>query len=174
MTGPDYLTNLKFEFGRLKSLAESGLTQITDDDFLLAVDSDNNSAAVTVKHVGGNLQSRFRNFLTTDGEKPDRNRDREFEILPGDSRDSLMRAWRTGWQTLFDSLEQLQPSDLTRTVLIRAEEHTVLQAMNRSLTHTAYHVGQIILLCKQLSGKNFKALRLAQNESDEFKCNPKS
>lgn len=174
MTGPDYLANLKFEFGRLKSLAENSLVQITDNDFFLALDSDNNSVAVIVKHIGGNLRSRFADFLTTDGEKPDRNRDNEFRILPSDSRASLMKLWQTGWQTLQGSLEQLQTSDLTRTVLIRGEEHTVFQAMNRSLTHTAYHVGQIVLLCKQFAGESWKTLSVAKGRSEQFRHKPSS
>lgn len=171
MTGPDYLSNLKFEFGRLKSLAEKGLTQITDDDFFQTNGIDKNSIAIIAKHIGGNLKSRFRDFLTTDGEKPDRNRDEEFQILPADSRDSLMQIWQTGWQTLTDTLNALEPDDLSKTVLIRGEEHTVIQAGTRSLTHIAYHVGQITLLCKQFAGKNWKTLSVAKGESEQFRHN---
>lgn len=170
----DYLTSVRFEFSRLNSLAEKALVQISDDDFLSATGSDNNSIAIIVKHVGGNLRSRFSDFLMTDGEKPDRNRDREFEISPNDNRESLMQAWQSGWKTLRDTLEQLQEDDLTRAVYIRGEAHTVTQAMNRSLTHLAYHVGQIVLLCKGYAGENWQTLSVAKGGSEQFRKKPSS
>lgn len=167
MADIDYLTSLKFEFDRLKSLAENGLIQITDDDFLTSAKAGSNSVAIIVKHIGGNLKSRFSDFLITDGEKPDRDRDREFEILSTDSRDSIMLSWQAGWTILTDTLNSLKPDDLSQTVLIRGEKHTVVQAVNRSLTHIAYHVGQIIWLCQQIAGENWKTLSVPRGESGE-------
>lgn len=167
MIDQEYLTNLRFEFNRLKSLAEKGLAQVSEADFFSAVDDENNSVALIVKHVGGNLKSRWSDFLTSDGEKPDRDRDQEFERLDPDSRDALMELWESGWKTLTGTIDELTADDLSKTVLIRGESHTVLQAANRSLTHTAYHVGQIILLCKQFAGESWQSPSVPKGKSNE-------
>jgi hypothetical protein len=126
-----------------------------------------NSIAVILKHISGNLVSRWSDFLTTDGEKPTRNRDSEFEITQ-DSRDSLMKLWHRGWQTLFDNLEPLTVSDFSKTVSIRGQEHTIVEAINRQLTHYAYHIGQIVLLAKHFKSSGWQTLSIPKNRSSEF------
>ena len=164
MDAQAYLETVRFEFSRLKSSAEKGLAQIKERPFFTG-DELNNSPAIIVKHVGGNLKSRWTNFLTTDGEKPDRYRDTEFEILKDDSRESLMALWATGWNAVLDTLDALTPDDLDRTVTIRGETHSVIQAVNRSLTHTAYHVGQLVYLCKNLTGESWQTMSIPRGQS---------
>ena len=154
-------------FDSYKKLAERALEQISDEEFFGTIDEEANSTALIVKHIAGNLRSRWTDFLTTDGEKPDRNRDTEFE-LRDDSRESLMQFWESGWRTLFDSLERLTPEDFTKTVTIRGEPHTVVEAVNRQLTHYAYHVGQIVLLAKHFRSTEWKSLSVPRNRSAEF------
>src|SRR5689334_4974829 len=129
-------------FRNYKKMAERAIEQVNDDEFFKAIDAEANSIAVVVKHLAGNLVSRWSDFLTTDGEKPTRNRDLEFEIVE-DSRESLMEFWESGWKTLFDNIEPLSIEDFSRTVTIRGQEHTIVEAINRQLTHYAYHIGQI-------------------------------
>src|SRR5581483_1284144 len=135
-----------------KRLAEAAIAQVNDDELLRAIDPEANSIAVIMKHISGNLRSRFRDFLSTDGEKPDRNRDQEFIIDGNPTRDELLRVWEDSWNILFHQLDSLLPEDLQRTVTIRGQPHTVLQALNRQLAHYAYHVGQIVLLAKHFRG----------------------
>ncbi len=154
-------------FKSYKALAERALDQVTDDEFFHTLDPESNSLAVMVKHIAGNLRSRWTDFLTTDGEKPDRARDTEFEMM-NESRQTLMNAWDSGWQTLFDTLDSLRPDDLARSVTIRSQPHTVVEAINRQLTHYAYHVGQIVFLCKHLRASDWKTLSVPRNRSAEF------
>ncbi|MCY7375534.1 MAG: DUF1572 domain-containing protein [Pyrinomonadaceae bacterium] len=136
-------------FRSYKKLAERAIEQVSDEEFFRAIDAESNSIAAIGKHVGGNLHSRWTDFLTTDGEKADRNRDAEF-VAETDSHESILQIWENGFQVLFDSLESLTTKDLGKTITIRGEDFTVVKAINRSLAHTAYHVGQIALLAKHL------------------------
>jgi len=154
-------------FRNYKKLAEGAIDQVSDTEFFALIDPEANSIALIVKHVAGNLHSRWRDFLTTDGEKPDRDRDSEFE-LAGDTRESLMQFWETGWQVLFDNIEPLTPADLARTITIRGQAHTVVMAINRQLTHYAYHVGQIVLLAKHFRSAEWKTLSVPKNRSADF------
>jgi hypothetical protein len=154
-------------FRNYKKMAERAIEQIGDEDFFALIDPEANSVALIVKHIAGNLHSRWRDFLTSDGEKPDRHRDTEFELI-GDSRDRLMKFWETGWQTLFDAIEPLTVEDFSRTVPIRGEPHTVVEAINRQLTHYSYHVGQIVLLAKHFKSADWKTLSVPKNRSAEF------
>ena len=154
-------------FRNYKKLAERAIEQVSDDEFFAAIDAEANSIAVVVKHIAGNSISRWSDFLTTDGEKPDRDRDSEFEIEK-ESRESLMAFWERGWQTLFDNLEPLTVDDFSRTITIRGQQHTVVEAINRQLTHYAYHVGQIVLLAKHFRYSDWKTLSVPKNRSADF------
>jgi len=154
-------------FRNYKKLAERAIEQVSDEEFFATIDEEANSIALIVKHIAGNLRSRWTDFLTTDGEKPDRDRDTEFELI-GDRRDSLMKFWEAGWQTLFDTIESLTPKDFSKTITIRSEPHSVVEAVNRQLTHYAYHVGQIVLLAKHFKSSEWKSLSVPKNKSAEF------
>ena len=156
----DWLVDVRVQFERMKRLAEGALAQAGDDQLNVALDAESNSLAVIAKHMAGNLRSRFTDFLTTDGEKPDRNRDGEFEIAGPVARQMVMEDWERGWQVLFGALDGLTPADLRREVVIRGERHTVVQAFNRQLTHHSYHVGQIVFLAKHLRSDRWKTLSL--------------
>src|SRR5688572_29239455 len=146
--GPRYLVDVLRTYRNYKTLGERAIAQVTDADLHTLVDPDANSIAVIVKHLAGNLRSRFSDFLTTDGEKPDRDRDAEFEMTARPSRDDIVGSWEAAWAIALASLESLTPDDLERTVTIRGEPFLVLEALNRLAGHTAYHVGQIVLLAK--------------------------
>lgn len=163
----NYHADAVLSFRNCKKMAERALEQVSDDEFFALIDPEANSIAVIVKHIAGNLNSRWRDFLTTDGEKPDRNRDTEFELID-DSRDTLMQFWESGWQTLFDNVEPLNAEDFSKTITIRGEPHSIVEAMNRQLTHYAYHVGQIVLLAKHFRSANWKTLSVPKNKSAEF------
>ena len=154
-------------FRNYKKLAERAIEQVNDEEFFARIDEESNSVAVIIKHIAGNLHSRWRDFLTTDGEKTDRNRDTEFEMT-GDTRESLMRLWETGWQTLFHNVEPLTDEDFARAITIRGEPHSVVEAINRQLTHYSYHVGQIVFLAKHLRSSDWKTLSVPRNRSAEF------
>ena len=162
-----WLGDARLEFRRMKRQAEKALAQVSDQDFFRALDPESNSLAVIVKHLAGNLRSRWTDFLTSDGEKPDRNRDTEFELGPADTREALMARWEAGWKLLADALA-LSPQDAERTVLIRGEPHIVVQAVNRQLTHYAAHVGQIVFLAKHLSGPRWQTLSVPRGQSVAF------
>jgi hypothetical protein len=166
--GKHYLEDALSNFRDYKKLAEKALEQVNDEEFFLALDEEANSVAVIVKHIVGNMLSRWTDFLTTDGEKPDRNRDTEFVVAPGMSKDDLMKQWEKGWGCLFDAIEPLQPEDLLKTVMIRGEAHTVVNAINRQLTHYAYHIGQIVFLAKHFRSAEWKSLSIPRNRSAEF------
>lgn len=156
----EWLEDVRVQFEKIKKLAEGALEQARDQDLAVQLDGESNSLAVIVKHMAGNLRSRFTDFLTTDGEKPDRNRDGEFEIDAPVTRERMMADWERGWQVLFDTLAALGPDDLSRTVTVRGEPHSIVQAMNRQLTHHAYHAGQIVFLAKHLRSNEWKTLSL--------------
>lgn len=163
----DYLADAQEGFRGYKKLAENAIEQITDEEFFRAIDAKSNSIAAIVKHIGGNLRSRWSDFLISDGEKPDRNRDSEF-VTENDTKESLIQFWESGWQTLFATLETLEPDDLAKTVKIRGENHTVVKAINRAMLHTASHVGQIVLLAKHFRSSDWQTLSVPRNRSQEF------
>jgi uncharacterized damage-inducible protein DinB len=144
----DILNDLAHEFHRHKRLADRAIAGLTDDAFFHRPAGHVNPIAVIVKHLAGNLTSRWTDFLNTDGEKPSRDRDAEFVLDDRDTRAALLDAWETGWNTLFGTLQGLREADLERTITIRGEPHTVQQALLRSLTHAAYHCGQILYLTR--------------------------
>jgi hypothetical protein len=172
MSHESYVELLRREFERLKSLADGAMAQCSDEQFFALPAPTDNSVAVIVKHVGGNLVSRWTDVLTTDGEKPDRNRDLEFEILPGDSRAALLDRWERGWGVLFAALGSLTDADLTRSIRIRGEALTLLQAANRQLTHYSYHVGQIVYVAKHHCGAQWRTLSIPRGGSAQFNRQP--
>src|SRR5437588_8600558 len=163
-----YLDDSIENFRGYKKLAERAFEQVSDEEFFRALDEESNSIAVIIKHLAGNMLSRWTDFLTTDGEKPDRNRDMEFVITPATTRAEMMQRWETGWRTTFDALEALQPDDLMKIVLIRGKEHTVVCAINRQETHYAYHIGQVAFLAKHFRSSEWKSLSIPRNKSTEF------
>jgi hypothetical protein len=163
-----YLTDMRSQFAKLRSTAERAMAQVSDADFLRALDQENNSIAITVKHIAGNLRARCTDFLTADGEKPDRDRDGEFVLEPGDTRIRLMSQWQSGWDLLDATVGALSPADVERTVTIRAEPHTVVQALNRNLGHLAYHTGQIVQLAKHWVGSDWRTLTIPRGQSRQF------
>ena len=162
-----YLEDSLTLFRHYKKLAEGAMAQVTDEQLNVALDDEMNSIAVTVKHMAGNMRSRWTNFLTTDGEKPDRNRDTEF-VDPPATREALMSIWEEGWRRVISAVEPLVEADLSRTVTIRGEQHSVMQAINRQIAHYAYHCGQIVLLAKHLQHDNWKSLSVPRNKSAEY------
>ena len=163
-----YLDDALYTFRYYKKLAEGAMTQISDEEFFRTLDSESNSVAVNMKHMAGNMLSRWTNFLTTDGEKPERNRDMEFVMLPETTRDEMIAYWERGWKCVFDAVEPLRPDDLMRTVRIRGQDHTVVQAINRQLAHYAYHAGQIVYLAKHFRSSEWQTLSVPKNKSAEF------
>jgi hypothetical protein len=151
-----------------KKLADKALAQLNENEFFVMLDEEANSIAVIMKHMAGNMFSRWTDFLTTDGEKPDRNRDTEFVIEPKTGKEDVVAYWEKGWQQVFVALEPLRAEDLGRTVLIRGEVHTVIQAINRQLMHYANHIGQIIFLAKHFRSAEWKSLSIPRNKSVEF------
>jgi hypothetical protein len=154
-------------FRYYKGLGERAMQQVTEEQLFAALDDESNSIAIIVKHMTGNMRSRWTDFLTTDGEKPNRNRDCEF-VDPAPTREALLKEWEAGWNCLFQSLEPLTDADLGRTVTIRGEAHSVLQAINRQLGHYANHLGQIVLLAKHYAGAKWQTLSVPRNKSAEF------
>jgi hypothetical protein len=154
-------------FRYYKKLAEDAMAQVTDAELTVALDGEMNSIAQTVKHMAGNMRSRWTDFLTSDGEKPNRQRDAEF-VEPPATRAELMKVWEEGWDCVWRALGPLSESDLARTVTIRGENHSVTQAINRQLAHYAYHVGQIVLLAKHFRSEQWKTLTVPKNRSAEF------
>ena len=156
------------QFRKYRQLAAGALAQVEDADFFRTLDAESNSIALIVKHVAGNMRSRWTDFLTTDGEKSDRDRDAEFERGPRDTRESVLARWEDGWDLLFAALAPLTEADLVRQVPIRGEPHTVLQAVHRQLTHYAYHVGQIVFLARHFAGGRWKSLSIPKGRSKDF------
>ncbi len=154
------LEDLAGEFRKIRSLAEGAIAQTADADLFRQLDPESNSIAIVMRHVAGNLKSRFTDFLTTDGEKPDRRRDGEFEIPPGTTRETVMADWDLGFSCLEHTLAALTPADLMRYVSIRGTRLTVLEALHRALAHTSMHAGQIVTLAKHLRGSNWRTLSI--------------
>jgi hypothetical protein len=163
-----FLQDIRIQARKIKELADKALAQVRDEDLSVTLDPESNSLAIIIQHLAGNLRSRWTDFLTSDGEKPDRNRDAEFEPHEGTSRADLLASWEEGWSRLFGSLDSLAVEDLGKTVLIRAEPHTVVQAINRGVAHAASHVGQIVLLAKHFASANWQTLSIARGRSREF------
>ncbi|HKG94047.1 MAG TPA: DUF1572 family protein [Gemmatimonadaceae bacterium] len=163
----NYLENFRKTFRYYKTLGDKAFAQLADGDFDRALDAESNSIAVIAKHLGGNMRSRWRDFLTSDGEKPDRDRDDEF-VAGGAGREQVLAWWEEGWGHALRELDALRPEDLTRVVHIRGEAHTVVEALNRQLAHAAYHVGQIVYLAKQWGGAQFQSLSIPRGKSDAF------
>lgn len=154
-------------FRQYKKLAERAIEQVQDDELVRVLDDEMNSIAIIVKHMAGNMRSRFTDFLTSDGEKPNRDRDSEF-VDPPTSRAELLALWEQGWRCLFSALEPLSDNDLSRSVTIRGEAHSVMQAINRQLTHYAYHTGQIVMLGKHFRSTAWKSLTIPRGKSGDF------
>jgi len=163
-----YLDEARRQFRGHKRLGEGAIAQLTDDQLFVTLDPESNSVAIVVKHLAGNMRSRFTDFLTSDGEKPDRHRDQEFELTAKTTRSEIMQWWEQGWACVFAALDSLTPGDVIRTVYVRHEPHTVLQAVNRQLAHYAYHVGQIVFLAKHLRSTDWKTLSVPRGQSEEF------
>jgi uncharacterized damage-inducible protein DinB len=163
----NYLAETIETFRSYKKLAERAIEQVSDDEFFVSIDAESNSIAVIVKHVGGNLRSRWTDFLTTDGEKSDRRRDEEF-VSETDTRTSLTAVWETGWNAVFATLESLTTDDLSKMVQIRGEDFTVTKAITRSLSHIASHIGQITFLAKHLRSNDWKTLSVPRGKTNEF------
>ena len=162
-----YIQDSLAVFRYYKRLAERAMEQVTDEQLLATLDAEANSIAIIVKHMAGNMRSRWTDFLTTDGEKPNRNRDSEF-VDPPATRNQLLAEWENGWACLFNAIEPLTDSDLGRTVTIRGEAHSVMQAINRQLADYPYHVGQIVLLAKHFACDHWQSLSVPRNQSAEF------
>ena len=162
-----YLADSLTLFRQYKKLAEGAMAQVTDEQLTATLDPEMNSIAQIVKHMAGNMRSRWTDFLTTDGEKPDRNRDSEFVNAPT-NRAELLAVWEDGWRRVFAALEPLTDADLTRTIHIRNEPHSVMQAVNRQVAHYAMHCGQIVMLAKHLASDHWKSLSVPRNMSAEF------
>jgi hypothetical protein len=156
-----------------KRLAEGAMAQLKDEELFVALDPESNSIAVIVKHMAGNMRSRFTDFLTSDGEKPDRHRDQEFELNPATTtRADLTKWWEDGWGRVFAAIEALKPDDVMRKVTIRGEPHTVLQAINRQIAHYAQHTGQIVFMAKHIRSGKWKTLSIPRGKSENYKVAP--
>jgi hypothetical protein len=154
-------------FRHYKKMGEGAIAQVNDEHLCTTLDPEMNSIALIVKHMAGNMLSRWTNFLTTDGEKPDRNRDTEFEAPPA-TRDAILKMWEEGWACVFAALEPLSDADLSREVTIRGEPHSVMQAINRQIAHYSYHVGQIVFLAKHFQSEKWKSLSVPRKGSADF------
>jgi len=162
-----YLEDSLTIFRQCKTQGEGAMAQLSDEQLQLAIDPESNSIAIMVKHLAGNMRSRWTDFLSTDGEKPDRSRDSEFEAPPA-TRAALMELWEAGWRCVFAALEPLKDSDLGRTVYIRNEPHSVMQAINRQVAHYSLHIGQIIFLAKHLQSSRWVSLSIPRGKSGDF------
>ena len=155
------------EFEKIKKLADKAIEQLSDEQLHVTIDPESNSVAVIMRHMAGNMRSRWVNFLTSDGEKPDRMRDGEFED-PRQSRADLIAEWEHGWRCLFEAITPLTDADLARTVMIRSEPHSVYKAMSRQVAHYAGHAYQILFLAKHLQGAKWTTLSIPRGQSEEF------
>lgn len=162
-----YLDSAKTEFKKLKALGDKSFAQLTEADFQHKPDTESNSIALIIQHLSGNMISRWTDFLTTDGEKSSRNRDKEFEETI-QSKGSLIAQWEQGWKVFSDTLDSLTGADMMKTVTIRGEAHSVIQAINRQLTHYGYHIGQIVYIAKHIRSSDWNTLSIAKNRSEEF------
>lgn len=159
-----YLNDVRDQFQKMKKLAEDAVAQVQDDELVATLDPEANSLATIMKHMAGNLRSRFTDFLTTDGEKPDRNRDAEFEVDGVPTREAILADWESGWRRLFETLDSLTPDDLLRDVYIRRQRHSVIQALDRQMTHHSYHVGQIVFLAKHFRSSTWRSLSIPKKK----------
>ena len=166
--GQHYLEDSIASLRAYKKLADKAIDQLKEEEFFVTLDTEANSIAVIMKHMAGNMFSRWTDFLTSDGEKPNRNRDMEFIIDAKAGKDGVIAYWEKGWQRVFDALEPLTAEDLGRKVMIRGEEHTVVQAINRQLMHYANHIGQIVFLAKHFRSAEWQSLSIPRNRSAEF------
>jgi uncharacterized damage-inducible protein DinB len=165
-----YLEDMAFSFRKQKGMAEQAISQLDDEEFFQRPGEHSNSVAVVVKHLAGNLLSRWTDFLTTDGDKPWRDRDGEFVIGPEDTRDRLLAAWGRGWDALFAALAGLGEADLLKVVTIRGEGHTVLQAIDRGLAHAAYHAGQVLYVARLVRMGEWRYVTVPPGHSRQFKA----
>jgi len=164
-----YLDEARRQLRGHKRMGENAMNQLRDEHFFVTLDPEANSIATLVKHLSGNMRSRFTDFLTSDGEKPDRFRDREFELTPSTTRADVMKWWEEGWACVSAAIDPLKPEDVMHTVAIRGEPHTVLQAINRQIAHYAQHIGQIVFLAKHFRSSEWKTLSIPRGKSEEFK-----
>lgn len=164
----DYLRDAISSFKAYKKLADKAIEQVNVEEFFVTLDAEANSVAIIMKHMAGNMLSRWTDFLTSDGEKPDRNRDMEFVIEDNATKEAVLAYWERGWQAVFNAVEPLRPADLDKTVPIRGEAHTIVQAINRQMTHYAYHIGQIVFLAKHFRSSEWKSLSIPRNKSADF------
>lgn len=164
----NYLDDVRTTLRAYKELAEQALAQVKDEELFVTLDDEGNSIAVIMKHLAGNMLSRFTDFLTSDGEKPDRDRDAEFIVDPQTSKADLVTYWERGWNALFTAVEPLRVEDLDVKIFIRGEAHTVVQALNRQLTHYAYHIGQLVFLAKHFRAREWTSLSVPRNQSAGF------
>ncbi|MBI3491322.1 MAG: DUF1572 family protein [Acidobacteria bacterium] len=163
-----YLEDCLLQLRKLKALADKAIAQIEDAHLFAVLDPEANSIALIMKHMAGNMRSRWTDFLTTDGEKPDRDRDREFVLESEDTRTKILSAWDDGWNRVFHAVSSLTDEDLGKAIRIRGERHSVVEAINRQMTHYAAHVGQIVLLAKHYAGPNWQSLSIPRGKSQEF------
>lgn len=172
--GLHYLDEIKRQFRGHKRMGEAAMAQLADNELFVALDPESNSIAALVKHIAGNARSRFTDFLSSDGEKPDRFRDQEFEVSANTTREEVLRWWEQGWSHVFSTLDSLKPEDVQRTVTIRQEPHTVMQALNRAVAHYAMHIGQMVFLAKHLRSAQWQTLSIPRGKSEDYKtANPK-
>ena len=164
----NYLDDAIASLKTSKKLADKAVAQMKDDELFATLDEESNSVAVIMKHMAGNMFSRWTDFLTSDGEKPDRNRDMEFVIESNTTKADVLDYWERGWACVFNALEPLTLADFEKTVLIRGEAHTIVQAINRQLTHYSYHIGQIVFLAKHFRSTEWTSLTVPRNKSAEF------
>jgi hypothetical protein len=168
MIDAHYLEDALRQLHKLRALADGAIAQISEEDLFRELDPESNSIAIIIKHMSGNMRSRWRDFLTSDGEKPDRNRDSEFVIDPAENGEAILQRWKEAWELTIRTFSELQPTDLTRKVQIRGETHSVLEAINRQLMHYAYHVGQIVYLAKHFAGNRWRSLSIPRGKSKEY------
>jgi len=170
-----YLEEIKRQFRGHKRMGEAAMDQLEESDFFAALDPESNSVAALVKHIAGNARSRFTDFLTSDGEKPNRFRDQEFEVPANTTREGVLAWWEEAWRRVFSALDALKPEDIQRIVTIRQEPHTVMQALNRALAHYAQHTGQIVFLAKHLRSSQWRTLSIPRGKSEDYKiANPET
>ena len=168
-TSKHYLEEARRQLRGHKRMGDGAMSQLRDEDFFVTLDPEANSVAILVKHLAGNMRSRFTDFLNSDGEKPDRFRDREFELSSATTRAQVMQWWEEGWACVFSAIDPLKPEDVMRLVTIRGEPHTVLQAINRQIAHYAAHIGQIVFLAKHLRSSDWKTLTIPRGKSEDYK-----
>ena len=164
----NYFEDAVVSLKNYKKLADKAIAQLKDDEFFVTLDDEANSVAVIMKHMAGNMFSRWTDFLTSDGEKPDRNRDMEFVIGSDTTKEDVLDYWERGWACVFAAIEPLKLEDFKKTVSIRGESHTIVMAINRQLMHYSYHIGQIVFLAKHFRSTQWNSLSIPRNKSAEF------